>query len=167
MDEPPELEDRPEPEPIRSAAARQEHPQPAAPPSPVSRVHNQPVVESAEAHVDRNDILKGYEIEPDRYVTFRPREVAALRAPTSTELAITEFVQLAEIDPVFFDASYYVAPDRGGEKGYALLHRALSGIRLCRRWLSRHARARTRNGNPAGPPGTNCSHAVLCERGSG
>jgi DNA end-binding protein Ku len=126
IDEPPEPEERAEPEPFRFTAARKEHPEPPAPPSPVSRVHNQPVVESAEAQVERTDILKGYEIEPDRYVTFRPREVAALRAPTSTELAINEFVQLAEIDPVFFDASYYVAPDRGGEKGYALLHRALA-----------------------------------------
>ena len=127
----PEPEETGEPEQIRPAAAVPQLPRPSAeftePASPsVVRVHNQPVGESAEAPVERTDILKGYEIEPDRYVTFQPREVAALRAQTSTELEITEFVQLKEIDPIFFDASYYVKPDRGGEKGYALLHRALA-----------------------------------------
>jgi DNA end-binding protein Ku len=67
-----------------------------------------------------------YEIEPDRYIVLQRSEVAALRPRTSSELAITEFVKLSEIDPTFFDASYYVSPDRGGEKPYALLYRALA-----------------------------------------
>lgn len=126
----PEPDETGEPEPMKPGAVHPlprpsaEHTEP--PPPSIARVHNQPVGEAAEARIERSDILKGYEIEPDRYVTFQPREVAALRAPTSTELAITEFVQLEEIDPLFFDASYYVAPDGGGEKGYALLHRALA-----------------------------------------
>lgn len=119
-----EPEETGEPEPIRSGGTVHQLPQPSPP--RVARVHDQPVGESAEVRVERAEILKGYEVEPDRYITFQPREVAALRAPTSTELAITEFVQLQEIDPVFFDTSYYVAPDRGGEKGYALLHQALA-----------------------------------------
>jgi DNA end-binding protein Ku len=78
------------------------------------------------APLARPDILKGYEIARDQYVVFDPAEVAALRPRTSTEIEITEFVKPAEIDPVYYDASYYVAADRGGEKPYALLYRALS-----------------------------------------
>ena len=78
-----------------------------------------------ETPIEKPQLLKGYEIEPDRYVTFEPREVAALRPQTSSELGIAEFVRLAEIDPIFFETSYYAAPDRGGEKPYSLLYRAL------------------------------------------
>jgi DNA end-binding protein Ku len=59
-------------------------------------------------------------------VTFQPSELAALRPQTSTELSIAEFVRLEEIDPIFFETSYYAAPDRGGEKPYALLFAALA-----------------------------------------
>ncbi len=95
-------------------------------PEPVMRVHHTPVGTDPEIPIRREDILKGYEIEPDRYVALRPAEVAALRPRTSSELEIAEFVKLNEIDPVFFDVSYFVSPDRGGEKPYALLYRALS-----------------------------------------
>ncbi|MFN7995102.1 MAG: Ku protein [Bryobacteraceae bacterium] len=92
----------------------------------ISRVRNLPIEERGETRLDPAQILKGYEIEKDRYVTFDPAEVAALRPATSTELTITEFVKLGEIDPVFFETSYYAAPDTGGEKPYALLFRALA-----------------------------------------
>lgn len=52
--------------------------------------------------------------------------MAALRPQTSTELSIAEFVRLEEIDPIFFETSYYAAPDRGGDKPYALLFAALT-----------------------------------------
>src|SRR4051794_19897809 len=64
-----------------------ELPPPAPEPQSVIRVRNQPVAGLTETPIDRPQILKGYEVAPDRYVTFQPREVAALRAPTSTELA--------------------------------------------------------------------------------
>jgi DNA end-binding protein Ku len=100
--------------------------QKTASPEQVGRVHYARVGESPDVHLSREDLLKGYEIGPNQYVVLRPSEVAALRPRTSTELAITEFVKLSEIDPTYFDASYYVAPDRGGEKPYALLYRALA-----------------------------------------
>jgi DNA end-binding protein Ku len=71
-------------------------------------------------------MLKAFELEKDRYVVFEPREIAALRPRTSSELAIEEFVRMSEIDPVFFETSYYVEPDRGGEKPYALLYAAMA-----------------------------------------
>jgi DNA end-binding protein Ku len=97
-----------------------------AEPEEVARVRNLPVAELTEKPVAPPQILKGYEIEKDQYVTFEPQEVAALRPQTSSELEIAEFVRIEEIDPIFFDTSYYVAPDREGEKPYALLFRALA-----------------------------------------
>jgi DNA end-binding protein Ku len=104
-------------------------PEPEAPeeaPAALVRVRNLPVNEADEAPVQKSQVLKGFEIEKDRYVTFDPGEIAALRPPTSTELGIAEFVRLEEIDPVYFETSYYAAPDRGGEKPYALLVQALT-----------------------------------------
>jgi DNA end-binding protein Ku len=83
------------------------------------------VAEDSETAVEKPQVLKGFEIEKDRYVTFEPHEVASLRPQTSKELEIAEFVRLEEIDPIFFETSYYAAPERGGEKPYALLFRAL------------------------------------------
>lgn len=88
-------------------------------------MRNLPVGEISEASVEKRQLLKAYEIEKDRYITFEPQELAALRPKTSTELDIAEFVRLEEIDPIFFETSYYVAPDRSGEKPYALLFQAL------------------------------------------
>ncbi|HWQ55168.1 MAG TPA: Ku protein [Bryobacteraceae bacterium] len=96
---------------------------------PVMRVHNQPVSEDENAAIEKSRILKGYELEKGRYVVVSPAELAALRTRTSTELEITEFVRLSEIDPVYLDASYYVVPDTGGEKPYALLYTALKESR--------------------------------------
>lgn len=122
----PEIED---PEPEEQSAKIHELPAPVPPegtPETVARIRNLPVADLTETRVEKPAILKGYEIEPNRYVTFEPREVAAIRPRTSTELGIVEFVRTSEIDPMFFETSYYVAPDPGGEKPYALLYAALS-----------------------------------------
>lgn len=114
----------PEPEPEPEA-----EPEPAAAPLPVARLHNLPAAASEYSEtpqpIPKEQILKGYEIEKDRYVVFEPHEVAAVRPRTSTELPIAEFVDLREIDPLFFDASYYVVPESGAEKPYAVLYEAL------------------------------------------
>lgn len=99
---------------------------PAASSETVTRIRNLPVADLPETRIEKPAILKGYEVEPNRYVTLEPAEVKALRPPTSTELGIVEFVRTAEIDPIFFETSYYVVPDAGGEKPYALLYAALS-----------------------------------------
>ncbi len=125
--------EEPQPEPLPPARGRvQEMPRRAGaapPPQPqageVARVHNLPAGEFSEEPLEKAEVLKGYEIEKDRYVTFEPREIAALRPKTSTELSILEFARLEEIDPLFCETSYYAAPDGGGQKAYALLHRAL------------------------------------------
>ena len=130
--EPPEPPQRPV-EPLRRGPrlVAPADPTPVEPePPPVARVHTMPMSmperpNAAPEPVRKQDILKAFEIEKDRYVTFQPREIAALRPRTSSELAITEFVKLAEIDPVYFDVSYYVEPEAGAEKPYSLLFTAL------------------------------------------
>jgi DNA end-binding protein Ku len=94
------------------------------PPPAITRVH-QALVTPEERPISRADLLRGYEIEPDRYVAFDPEELKGLHRKTSETMEIVRSVKLAEIDPVFFETSYYVVPDRGGEKPYAILFRAL------------------------------------------
>jgi DNA end-binding protein Ku len=113
-------------EPVEEEAETVETAEAPAPP-PLARVRNMPVAENDEAPVEKSEVLKGYEIEKGRYVTFEPREIAAARPQTSTELTMTEFVRLDEIDPIYFETSYYAIPDKGGEKPYALLFKALGG----------------------------------------
>ena len=70
-------------------------------------------------------ITKGYEYEQGRYVTLASEELRAIVPPTSADMEIVEFVRLAEIDPVYFEASYYVKPEEPGRKPYALLYEAM------------------------------------------
>ena len=94
-------------------------------PTPVERVRNAPARRTEDEFVPPAEVLKGFEYEDNRYVVLDPREIAELRPRTSSELEIVEFVKLEQVDPVYFDASYYVAPDKNGEKPYALLFEAL------------------------------------------
>ena len=71
------------------------------------------------------DIVKGYELSPDRYVLIEPEELDALDPEASHTIDIEEFVDLADIDPVFYDSPYYVAPVKAAEKPYKLLVQAM------------------------------------------
>src|SRR4051812_17848610 len=75
--------------------------------------------------VSEKQVVKGYEYEKNRYVALDPEELKSLETKTATEMQIEEFVSLSEVDPVYFETSYYVAPDAAGEKAYALLFEAL------------------------------------------
>jgi DNA end-binding protein Ku len=75
--------------------------------------------------VPQGAIVKGYEYEKDRYVVVDAEELKSIAPKTATEMEIGEFVQLSEIDPVYFETSYYVVPEQAGEKAYALLYRSL------------------------------------------
>src|SRR5215831_307499 len=87
--------------------------------APVTRVRQSLVTVGDEQPISRADVLRGYEVEPDRYVTFDRDEIRSLQRKTSANMEIVRSVRLSEIDPVFFETSYYVVPDRGGEKPYA------------------------------------------------
>jgi DNA end-binding protein Ku len=89
-----------------------------------SRVRMQRVAADG-AEVKYEDIVKGYELSPDRYVLVEPEELDALDPEATHTIEIEEFVDLDEIDPVFYDSPYFVAPVKGAEKPYALLVRAM------------------------------------------
>ncbi|MBI5948541.1 MAG: Ku protein [Chloroflexi bacterium] len=71
------------------------------------------------------EIVKGYEVAPEQYVVVSQEELDALAPQVTRGIEIEEFVDLDEIDPVYFESSYYLAPDKGGAKPYALLLQAM------------------------------------------
>jgi DNA end-binding protein Ku len=81
--------------------------------------------------VERADMVKGYEFAKDQYVQFTGEEIKALEAVGSDSVEINEFVPLQSIDPVYFDKTYYLGPDKGGAKPYALLVQALRDSKRC------------------------------------
>jgi DNA end-binding protein Ku len=104
-----------------------------------SRLKQQYICIKEDVPVARDDMVKGYEFAKDQYVIFTPEELKAMEE-TGTHMAeITEFVPLEAIDPVYFDKPYYLAPDKGGAKPYALLASALRESKRCAlgRWAAR------------------------------
>ena len=89
--------------------------------------------------VAREDMVKGYEFTKDQYVIFSPEELKAMEEAGTHMAEITEFVPIDAIDPVYFDKAYYLAPDKGGAKPFALLGEALreSGRCAVGRWAAR------------------------------
>jgi DNA end-binding protein Ku len=71
--------------------------------------------------VERSEIAKGYEYEKDQYVLFNEDELDKIEPPSASTMEILEFVKLEEVDPLYFDASYYVTPEEAGKKAYQLL----------------------------------------------
>jgi DNA end-binding protein Ku len=76
-------------------------------------------------NVERSEIVKGYEYEKDQYVLFTEEELDKIEPPSAHVMEILEFVKLDEMDPLYFDASYYVAPEDAGVKAYQLLMKAM------------------------------------------
>ena len=85
------------------------------------RIQQRRVCPADGEEVPYEDIVKGYEIAPDRYVIVEPEELAALEPQKSRTIEIEDFVELAEIDPIYYDHPYYLAPGPGGAKPYRLL----------------------------------------------
>jgi len=104
-----------------------------------SRVKQQYVAVNDGKIVERTDMVKGYEFAKDQYVKFTPAELKALEEATTHSIDIGEFVPLESVDPVYFAGTYYLAPDKGGAKPYALLTTALREAKQCAvgRWISR------------------------------
>ena len=76
-------------------------------------------------NVERSEIVKGYEYEKDQYVLFSEDEFDKIQPPSAKVMEILEFVKLADMDPIYLDASYYVAPEDAGVKAYQLLMKAM------------------------------------------
>jgi DNA end-binding protein Ku len=71
--------------------------------------------------VERDDLIRGYEYVKDQYIRVTDEELKALEGEASEAIEISEFVPLAKVDPIYFERSYYLGPDKGGEKAYRLL----------------------------------------------
>jgi len=85
------------------------------------RIRQKRVDPSTDEEVPYEDIVKGYEVTPDRYVLIDNDELDALDPKATKTIDIEEFVDLSEIDPIYYDHSYYLAPSAGGSKAYRLL----------------------------------------------
>lgn len=103
-----------------------------------SRLKQQYVCLEEERVVGREEIVKGYEFAKDQYVMFTPEELKALEEAGTHSVDVERFVPLAVVDPVYFERTYYLAPDQGGAKPFTLFVTALreSGRCAVGRWAS-------------------------------
>jgi DNA end-binding protein Ku len=85
------------------------------------RIRQQRVNPASGEEIPYEQIVKGYEISPDRYVTITPEELESLEPQKTRTIDIEEFVDLEQIDPIYYDHPYYLAPDKGAAKAYKLL----------------------------------------------
>jgi DNA end-binding protein Ku len=104
-----------------------------------SRLKQQYVCQKEGVVVEREDIVKGYEFAKDQYVMFTPAEIKALEEVGTRSIDVHEFVPLESVDPVYFNTTYYLAPDKGGAKPYTLFVTALRESKRCAvgRWATR------------------------------
>jgi DNA end-binding protein Ku len=90
-----------------------------------SRIKQMVYCQAEDKPVPRSELVKGYEYEKDQYVEIDDEDIKKVAPKTAKVMEILEFVKSEQVDPIYLESSYYVAPDEGGEKPYALLFQAL------------------------------------------
>ena len=90
-----------------------------------SRIKQVIYCQAEDKPIPRDEIVKGYEYEKGKYVVIEDEDIKKVAPKTAKVMEIQEFVKADDVDPVFLESSYYMAPDEGGEKPYALLFEAL------------------------------------------
>jgi DNA end-binding protein Ku len=90
-----------------------------------SRIKQMIYCQAEDKPIPRTEIVKGYEYEKDRYVVIEDEEIKKVAPKTAKVMEIQEFVKAADVDPVYLESSFYMAPEDGGEKPYTLLFEAL------------------------------------------
>jgi DNA end-binding protein Ku len=90
-----------------------------------SRIREQIICIEEDKPVERKDLVKGYEVSRGKYVEITEKELDALEAEANQNVEIQEFVPAGAVDPVYFKKTYYLGPDKGGAKPYALLAQAM------------------------------------------
>jgi DNA end-binding protein Ku len=93
----------------------------------LSPIKYKKVAEADAKEVSADQIVKGFEYERGRYVVLKDEDFEKVRIESTHSIDITDFVELEQIDPKFFYRPYFLEPQKGGEKAYAVLHKALSG----------------------------------------
>jgi DNA end-binding protein Ku len=91
-----------------------------------NRIRQQRLCPVCNEVVERDELVRGYEFAKDQYVRITDEELKALEGEASKAIEISEFVPLSTVDPVYFEKSYYLGPDKGGEKPYRLLAEAMA-----------------------------------------
>jgi DNA end-binding protein Ku len=91
----------------------------------LTRVKQQLICPVENKVLDRSEIVKGYEYRKNEYVVVEPEEIKQIEPKTAKNMEIIEFVKTSEVDPVYFDSSYYMMPEEAGRRPYALLTKAL------------------------------------------
>ena len=91
-----------------------------------SRIKQQTFCPACQVVVERSELVRGYEFSKDQYVRVSDEELKSLEGEESKVIDIAEFVPLSKVDPVYFEKSYYLGPDKGGEKAYRLLSDAMA-----------------------------------------
>ncbi len=95
--------------------------------SDLSPIKYKKVAEADMQEVSADQIVKGFEYERGQYVVLKEEDFEKVRIESTHSIDITDFVDLEQVDPKFFYKPYFLEPQKGGEKAYALLHKALSG----------------------------------------
>lgn len=90
-----------------------------------ARIRHRRVAEGTDEEVPYENIVKAYEIAPDRYVPLTKDDMAAIAPEKTRAIEVQDFVDLEEIDPIYFDSPYYLGPAEGAEKAYSLLAQAM------------------------------------------
>src|SRR5689334_11445794 len=90
-----------------------------------ARVKQQYICPEDEKVVTRDEIVKGYEYRKGEYVVIEPDEIKKIEPKTAKAMEILEFVKAEDVDPIYFETSYYLMPEEAGKRPYALLARAL------------------------------------------
>ena len=91
----------------------------------LTRIKQQLYCPADERVVERNEIVKGFEYRKGEYVVIEPEEIKKIEPKTAKAMEVVEFVHEEEVDPIYFESSYYLVPDEAGRKPYALLARAM------------------------------------------
>ena len=95
--------------------------------SDLSPIKYKKVAEADAKEVPADQIVKGFEYERGRYIVMNDEDFEKVRIESTHSIDITDFVDLEQVDPKFFYKPYFLEPQKGGEKAYVLLHKALSG----------------------------------------
>src|SRR5438105_980710 len=90
------------------------------------RIKQQQICPACNEVLERTSLVKGYEFAKDQYVRFTEEELKQLETEATRTIDITEFVPLEQVDPIYFEKTYYLGPDKGGDKAYRLLTDAMA-----------------------------------------
>jgi DNA end-binding protein Ku len=95
-----------------------------------SRIKQQTFCPTCDRVVERNELVKGYQVDRDSYVLVSGEELKTLEADSSEAMEIAQFVSLEEVDPIYYEASYYSAPEDPGKRAYGLLLQAMEKLNV-------------------------------------